>query len=104
MSKRPHNCLASASASEDLVNRLKAAANDVELLQEIIERNVSASVAAAFATLLSDGRPSEPSGSKLRKKVSLSNVREYNLCWVSKRLDSLVYEITSESSDLPDPA
>lgn len=56
MSKRAHDSQASASASEDLVKRLKAAGNDVALLREILETNDSVSVAAALAALLTSPR------------------------------------------------
>lgn len=59
----------------DLVERLKSASNDVVLLSQIIENNDSVSVAVAFATLLAGGDSSERSGSKRRKKVSVSFVQ-----------------------------
>ncbi|KAH7714622.1 hypothetical protein AAVH_18014 [Aphelenchoides avenae] len=69
MSKRPHNPQAPASASEELIELLKAAANDVVLLRDIIGSNDIDSVAAAFATLLTDGSASAPNDSALRKKA-----------------------------------
>lgn len=54
MSTQPENSEAPAPAAEDLVKRLKAAANDVVLLREIVESSDSASIAAAFAMLLKD--------------------------------------------------
>lgn len=75
MSKRPHGSQAPPSASADLIERLKAAADDALLLSEIIESNDSVSVAMALSTLLSGGDPSASNGSKRRKKVSVSFVR-----------------------------
>ncbi|KAH7702826.1 hypothetical protein AAVH_30012 [Aphelenchoides avenae] len=72
MSKRPRNSQAPASTSEGLAKHLKAAGNDVELLQEIIDRNDSGAVAAAFAALLAGGGPSSPNASRLREKASES--------------------------------
>ncbi|KAH7697193.1 hypothetical protein AAVH_35725, partial [Aphelenchoides avenae] len=69
MSKRPRNSQAPTTASEDLVKRLKAAANNVELLQDIIERNDSGAVAAAFSALLTGGSCAAPTGSKLPEKA-----------------------------------
>ncbi|KAH7694395.1 hypothetical protein AAVH_38560, partial [Aphelenchoides avenae] len=69
MPKRQHDPQAPASASEDLVKRrLKAAANDAELLREIIGSNDVGSVATALVSVLSGGSASAPSGSALRKK------------------------------------
>lgn len=88
MSKPPHDSQAPASASEDLVERLNAAANDVVLLRAIIESNDIGSVTAAFAALLTGDSASALNGSALRKKVSLlDNLLKHlsvdNLqCWI----------------------
>ncbi|KAH7718790.1 hypothetical protein AAVH_13767 [Aphelenchoides avenae] len=74
MGNRLHKSQAPASASEDLVKRLKAAGNDTVLLHEIIESNDSASVAAAFAALLAGGTSSTANKSELRKKTFLEVV------------------------------
>lgn len=74
MLKRPHNSHTPASAPEDLVERLKAAANDAALLSQIVESSDSASIAAAFAALLPGGSSSTPNSSKLGKKVSFTNL------------------------------
>lgn len=63
------------TASEDLVERLKAAADDVALVREIIESKDSRFIAAAFTTLLSVDYSSIPNGSKCQKKVSVPSVR-----------------------------
>ncbi|KAH7725613.1 hypothetical protein AAVH_06793 [Aphelenchoides avenae] len=55
MSKQPENSETIASGSEDLFERLKAAANDVVLLREIVESSDSVSIAAAFAMLFAGG-------------------------------------------------
>ncbi|KAH7706093.1 hypothetical protein AAVH_26684 [Aphelenchoides avenae] len=60
MSKRPHSSQ-SASSSENLIERLKAAANDIGRLSEIIESNDNVSVAAAFSALLAGGDSSAQS-------------------------------------------
>ncbi|KAH7714624.1 hypothetical protein AAVH_18016 [Aphelenchoides avenae] len=69
MSKPPHNPQAPASASEELVELMKAAANDVLLLREVIGSNDIDSVAAAIAALLNEGSASAPNDSALRKKA-----------------------------------
>lgn len=60
-----------ASASEDLVERLKAAINDADLRRELVEGTDSVSVAAAIAALVGGGS-SASNELKLQKKVSLS--------------------------------
>lgn len=64
MSKRQYVSPVPASASHDLIKRLKAAGNDAALLCEIFESNDSGSVAAAFAALLTS------EDKKRRNKVS----------------------------------
>ncbi|KAH7719933.1 hypothetical protein AAVH_12576 [Aphelenchoides avenae] len=69
MSKQPHNSQAPAPASEDLVQRLQAAANDVELVRKIVESSDSVSISAAIVALLSGVSSSAANGSELRKKA-----------------------------------
>ncbi|KAH7710168.1 hypothetical protein AAVH_22533 [Aphelenchoides avenae] len=69
MSKQPHNSQAPAPAPEDLVQRLKAAANDVELVRETVESSDSVSISAAFVALLAGGSSSAVNGFGLRKKA-----------------------------------
>ncbi|KAH7704632.1 hypothetical protein AAVH_28178, partial [Aphelenchoides avenae] len=70
MSRRPPGSQAPASSFEELVERLKAAANDAVLLRGIIENNDSDSVAAAFAALLTGNGSSKRGGSKSRQKAN----------------------------------
>ncbi|KAH7702825.1 hypothetical protein AAVH_30011, partial [Aphelenchoides avenae] len=65
MSKRPHDSQAPAPASTDLVEHLRAAANNPVLLREVVKGSDTDCIAAAFAALLADAAPT---GSKLRKK------------------------------------
>ncbi|KAH7725612.1 hypothetical protein AAVH_06792 [Aphelenchoides avenae] len=69
MSKQPESSHASASAPDDLVERLKAAADDAVLLREIVESSDRASITAAFAMLFSGGGSPVPNDSKLQKKT-----------------------------------
>ncbi|KAH7709619.1 hypothetical protein AAVH_23111, partial [Aphelenchoides avenae] len=71
MSKRSDS--SPAPASEDLVERFKAAANDVVRLREIVESTDSVSIAAAIAALLAGGSSSAPSGSELQRKFVLAD-------------------------------
>lgn len=71
MSKQPENSETIASGSEDLFERLKAAANDVVLLREIVESSDSVSIAAAFAMLFAGGCSSASDVSTPPTKVSL---------------------------------
>ncbi|KAH7720372.1 hypothetical protein AAVH_12183 [Aphelenchoides avenae] len=79
MSKRPDSSSSPASegssapASEDLVKRFRAAANDFVRLREIVESSDSASVAAAIAALLAVESSSAPSGSELPWKVMFAD-------------------------------
>lgn len=70
MSKSPRNPEAPEAASEGLVERVEASANDDVRLFEIVE--TSGSVADAFAVLLAGSSRFAPNGSRLRKKVSVS--------------------------------
>lgn len=70
MSKRPRDSHETASSAEDLVERLKAAVHDAELVREIVESTDSVSISAAFTALLAGGSPSAANDSELRKKVS----------------------------------
>lgn len=69
----PVNSQAPASASEDLVERLKAASHDAELLREIVESSGSASIAAAFAMLFAGGSSSASNVSTPPIKVGLQS-------------------------------
>lgn len=78
MSKHPHGSQAPGPASEELVKRLRAAADDYSMrLQEIVESNDSASIAAAFATLLAASTASAMKDSERPKKVSLAFSRRF---------------------------
>lgn len=70
MSKRPHGSQAPASATEDLVERLKAAGNDVRLVRDLVRNNKSAAVAAAFVALLNSRSTDAENDAKRRRKVS----------------------------------
>lgn len=77
MSKRPRDSQAPASASEDLIERLKAAGSDAVLLRAVIERHDGASVAAAFAALLTSPSTEAVNDVKRRKKVNEGCFREH---------------------------
>ncbi|KAH7698540.1 hypothetical protein AAVH_34365, partial [Aphelenchoides avenae] len=71
LSKRPNR--SPEPASEDLVKRFKAAANDVVRLREIVESSDSVSVAAAIAALLAGDSSSAPSDPEQQRKVVLAD-------------------------------
>lgn len=70
MPKRPHDSLAQTAASEDLIERLKAAANDAVRLREIVEGSDSVSIAAAFAVIFASDSSEDTNDEKRRKKIS----------------------------------
>lgn len=69
MSKRSLES-AESTVSNDLLERLKSAGNDVRLVHDLIEESDSASVAAAFVALLNSRSADAMNNAKHPKKVS----------------------------------
>ncbi|KAH7725097.1 hypothetical protein AAVH_07375 [Aphelenchoides avenae] len=85
MSKLPHDSQAPEPASEGLVKRLKAAANDAELLREVIESSDIASVSAALVVLLAGADRDTLDAMQLVCSFLLKFIRERELTQLALR-------------------